>query len=90
MPFDVADHQWANERFADHDLRARNRFSLTDPAGNHLRVGDHHYVGERSSWDASRAAWTGGPSLEMPSPTAATMRSMQAKPRFSGTSAPAF
>ena len=45
MPFDVADHQWANERFAGRDLRARNRFSLTDPAGNYLRVGDRHYVG---------------------------------------------
>ena len=45
MPFDVADHQWANERFAGRDLRARNRFSLTDPTGNRLRVGDHHYVG---------------------------------------------
>ena len=39
MPFDAADHQWANERFADRNLRARNRFSLTDPAGNRLRVG---------------------------------------------------
>ena len=47
MPFDVADHQWANERFAGRDLRARNRFSLTDPAGNRLRVGDGHYVGEQ-------------------------------------------
>ena len=47
MPFDVADHQWANERFAGRDLRARNRFSLTDPAGNRFRVGDRHYVGER-------------------------------------------
>ena len=45
MPFDVADHQWANERFAGRDLRARNRFSLTDPTGNRLRVGDRHYVG---------------------------------------------
>ncbi len=45
MPFDAADHQWANERLAGRDLRARNRFSLTDPAGNRLRVGDHHYVG---------------------------------------------
>ena len=45
MPFDVADHQWANERFAGRDLRARNRFSLTDPAGNRLRVGGRHYVG---------------------------------------------
>ena len=47
MPFDVGDHQWANARFAGHDLRARNRFSLTDPAGNRLRVGDRHYVGEQ-------------------------------------------
>ena len=47
MPFDVADHQWANERFAGRGLRARNRFSLTDPAGNRFRVGSHHYVGEQ-------------------------------------------
>ena len=47
MPFDATDHQWANERFAGRDLRARNRFSLTDPAGNRFRVGDHHYVGEQ-------------------------------------------
>ncbi len=45
MPFDVADHQWANERFAGRDLRTRSRFSLTDPADNRLRVGDRHYVG---------------------------------------------
>ena len=45
MPFDVADHQWANERFAGRSLRARNRFSLTDPAGNRFRVGDHRYIG---------------------------------------------
>ncbi len=45
MPFDVADHQWANERFGGRDLRARHRFSLADPAGNRLRVGDRHYVG---------------------------------------------
>ena len=45
MPFDVADYQWANERFAGRDLRARHRFSLTDPAGNRLRVGNRHYVG---------------------------------------------
>ena len=45
MPFDVADHQWANERFAGRDLRARNRFSLTDPAGNRFHVSDRHYVG---------------------------------------------
>ena len=45
MPFDATDHQWANERFAGRDLRARNRFSLTAPVGNHLRVGSRHYVG---------------------------------------------
>ena len=45
MPFDATDHQWANERFAGRDLRARNRFSLTAPVGNRLRVGDRHYVG---------------------------------------------
>ena len=45
MPFDIADHQWANERFADRDLWARNRFSLTAPAGNRFRVGGRHYVG---------------------------------------------
>ena len=47
MPFDVADHQWANERFAGRNLRAKNRFSLTDPAGNRFRVGDRYYVGEQ-------------------------------------------
>ena len=45
MPFDVADHQWANERFAGRNLRARSRFSLTDPAGNRFPVGNQHYVG---------------------------------------------
>ena len=45
MPFDVADHQWANERFAGRNLRARSRFSLIDPAGNRFPVGNHHYVG---------------------------------------------
>ena len=47
MPFNVGDHQWANERFAGRDLRARNRFSLTDEVGNRLRVGSRHYVGEQ-------------------------------------------
>ena len=47
MPFDVADHQWANERFAGRNLRARNRFSLTDAAGNRFRVAGHHYVGKQ-------------------------------------------
>ena len=67
MPFDVADHQWANERFAGRNLRARNRFSLTDPAGNRLRVGGRRYVGEQfighfdggiDGWQTSRAAIT--------------------------------
>ena len=50
MPFNVGDHQWANERFADRDLRARHRFSLTEPADNRLRVGGSsafHSVGEQ-------------------------------------------
>ena len=45
MPFDVADHHWANERFAGRDLRARNRFSLAEPVENRFRVGGRHYVG---------------------------------------------
>ena len=60
MPFDVADHQWANERFAGRDLRARHRFSLNDPAGNRLRVGDRHYVGEQflGRFEAGLDGWT--------------------------------
>ena len=60
MPFEVADHQWANERFAGRDLRARNRFSLTDPAGNRLRVGGHHYVGAQflGRFEGGMDGWT--------------------------------
>ena len=47
MPFDVADHQWANERFASRDLRAVNRFSQTDPTGNRLEIDGVRYVGEQ-------------------------------------------
>ena len=47
MPFDVFDHAWANERFGEMDLRARNRFSQTDPAGNRLTKGGVRYVGEQ-------------------------------------------
>ncbi|MCY4390002.1 MAG: hypothetical protein OXC18_23135 [Desulfurellaceae bacterium] len=50
MPFRVGDHQWVDERFADRDLRAKNRFSLTDPAGNLFSINGHHYfhyVGEQ-------------------------------------------
>ena len=47
MPFDVFDHAWANERFGELDLRARNRFSQTDPAGNRLTKGGVRYVGEQ-------------------------------------------
>ena len=46
MPFDAVDHQWANERFAGLDLRARNRFSQSDPAGNRFTQGGVRYVGE--------------------------------------------
>ena len=60
MPFDVADHQWANARFAGHDLRARHRFSLTDPAGNRLRVGDRHYRGTQflGRFESGLDGWT--------------------------------
>ena len=47
MPFDVADHQWANERFGSQDLRAVHRFSQTDPAGNRLLVAGVRYVGDQ-------------------------------------------
>ena len=47
MPFDVVDHLWANERFANFDLRARNRFSSTDPTGNRFTVDGVRYVGEQ-------------------------------------------
>ena len=47
MPFDVHDHAWANERFGDVDLRARNRFSQTEPAGNRFTRDGVRYVGEQ-------------------------------------------
>ena len=46
MPIGVFDHVWANERFADFDLRARNRFSQSDPAGNSFVMDGVRYVGE--------------------------------------------
>lgn len=47
MPFNPYDHAWANERFGDMDLRARNRFSQTDPAGNRFLKDGVRYVGEQ-------------------------------------------
>ncbi len=47
MPFKVDDHTWANERFGDMDLRARDRFSQTDPAGNRFVQDGVRYVGEQ-------------------------------------------
>ena len=47
MPFDAVDHEWVNELFASRDLRAVNRFSQTDPAGNRLYIDGVHYVGEQ-------------------------------------------
>ncbi len=47
MPFNVVDHVWANERFAGHDVRANNRFSQTDPAGNRFTKDGVRYVGEQ-------------------------------------------
>ena len=46
MSFDVVDHVWANERFGNLDLRAKNRFSQTDPAGNRFVIDGIRYVGE--------------------------------------------
>ena len=84
MPFDVADHQWANERFAGRDLRARNRFSLTDPAGNRFRVGGGHYVGVQflGRFEGGMDNWRveGG----------ANTSSTRINSRFSAMSAPAF
>ena len=47
MPFDVADHEWANARFDVSELRAVNRYSQTDPTGNRIFVDGVHFVGER-------------------------------------------
>ena len=47
MPFDVYDHVWANERFAGLDVRATNRFSQDDPAGNRFAKDGVRYVGEQ-------------------------------------------
>ncbi len=47
MPFNVFDHAWANERFGDSDLRARNRYSQTDPGGNRFMRDGVGYVGEQ-------------------------------------------
>ena len=49
MSFNAVDHDWANQRFAGLDLRAKNRFSQTDPAGNRFIVDGNRtiaYVGE--------------------------------------------
>ena len=47
MPFDVVDHLWANEHFGNFDLRARNRFSPTDPTANRFTHHGVRYVGEQ-------------------------------------------
>ncbi len=46
MPFYAYDHAWANERFGHLDLRANNRFSQDDPAGNRFVKDGVRYVGE--------------------------------------------
>ena len=46
MPFKVYDHAWANDRFGDLGLRANNRFSQDDPAGNRFVKDGVRYVGE--------------------------------------------
>ena len=47
MPFDAADHQWVNQRFADLDLRSVSYFSQTIPADNRLVIDDVRFVGEQ-------------------------------------------
>ncbi len=47
MPFRAANAQWATARFAEHDLRARNTFSTSQPAENRFLVGEHAYIGEK-------------------------------------------
>ena len=46
MPFEAYDHAWANDRFGHLDLRANNRFSQDDPAGNRVIKDGVFYVGE--------------------------------------------
>ena len=47
MPFDTFSAQWAADRFADQDLRARKTFSTSDPASNQFLVEKYTYVGEQ-------------------------------------------
>ena len=47
MPFNTLNAQWATSRFAGRDLRARNAFSTSEPAGNRFLVGDDTYVGKQ-------------------------------------------
>ena len=45
MPFNAVSAQWATNSFAQHDLKARNTFSTSQPAHNRFLVGEHAYVG---------------------------------------------
>ena len=47
MAFNALDHAWASERFGHLDLRANNRFSQDDPAGNRFTKDGVRYVGEQ-------------------------------------------
>ena len=47
MPFSAVSAQWATDRFAQHDLRAKNTFSTSQPALNRFLVGEYAYVGEQ-------------------------------------------
>ena len=60
MPFDAADHQWANDRFAARDLKMANRFSQTTPADNLLVVDDTRFVGEQfiGRFEVGLDGWT--------------------------------
>ena len=60
MPFNAADHQWVNDRFADQDLRAVNRFSQADPAANRILADGVRFVGEQflGRFEAGMDGWS--------------------------------
>ncbi len=47
MPFNAVNAQWATDRFAEHDLKAKNTFSTSKPENNLFLVGQHSFVGEQ-------------------------------------------
>ena len=47
MPFNAVSARWATNSFAQHDLKARKTFSISQPEHNRFLVGEHAYVGEQ-------------------------------------------